>query len=148
MGYDLHITRQENWFDEDNSKIISLQEWKHLVANDPEMRLDNFAEATTTSGDTIRVESDGLSVWTKYSSSGLDGNYAWFDYSNGNIVCKNPDQEIINKMLSIAEQLYAKVQGDEGELYEPTTDEKTTARNSTNNRYDKTSRNKSWWRFW
>jgi hypothetical protein len=33
------------------------------------------------------------------------------------VVVKNPDQEILKKMWSIADSLSAKVQGDEGELY-------------------------------
>jgi hypothetical protein len=51
-------------------------------------------------------------------------------------------------MLNIAEQLYAKVLGDEGELYDPTTDKKNTARQSIDNRCDTTNRKKSWWKFW
>ncbi len=61
MGYDIHITRQKNWLDEDDAKRISLKEWNELLSNDPDMRMDNFAEATTTNGDTIIIESDGLS---------------------------------------------------------------------------------------
>ncbi|HMR81749.1 MAG TPA: hypothetical protein PKE30_01405 [Niabella sp.] len=141
MGYDIHITRQENWFDEDESKKISLDEWKDFLLNDAEMRLANFAEATAT----IRVESDGLAVWTKYSGNGLDGNLAWFDYNKGNIICKNPDNEIINKILIIAKQLDAKVQGDEGELYELTDDKKITTRQlSDSSNY----KEKPWWKFW
>ena len=118
MGYDVHITRKENWFDEDETYNISIEEWKEIVANDPEMRLGNFAQATTTNGDTLRVENDGLSIWTKYSGDGVNGNHAWFDYYKGTIVVKNPDTEIIAKMISIAEKLKAKVQGDEGEIYD------------------------------
>lgn len=140
MGYDIHITRQENWFDEDANKKISLDEWKSFLVNDPEMRLDNFAEAVTTSGDQIRIESDGLAVWTKYSGNDLDGNFAWFDYSNGNIVCKNPDDEIIKKMLDIAQRLNAKVQGAEGELYESTVGEEITEK--------QLNQEKPWWKFW
>lgn len=115
-------------------------EWKSFLVNDSEMRLDNFAEAVTTSGDQIRIESDGLAVWTKYSGNDLDGNFAWFDYSNGNFVCKNPDDEIIKKMLDIAQRLNAKVQGDEGELYEPTVGEEVTDK--------QLNQEKPWWKFW
>lgn len=117
MGYDVHITRKENWFDEDETHNITIEEWKEIVANDPEMRLDNFAEATTTNGDNLRIENEGLSVWMKYSGDGLDGNHAWFEYAQGNIDVKNPDREIIIKMLGLAEKLNAKVQGDDGEIY-------------------------------
>lgn len=142
MGYDIHITRQENWFDDDQDKIITLEEWEQLLADDPEMRLDNFAEATTTAGESIRMESEGIAVWTKYSGNGIHGNFAWFHYSNGNIACKNPDSEILEKMLTIAGRLKAKVQGDEGECYDSrTTDLKTQENRSP-------IQEKPWWKFW
>ena len=142
MGYDIHITRQENWFDEDPDKMITLEEWKQLLADDPEMRIDNFAEATTTAGESIRMESEGIAVWTKYSGNGINGNFAWFHYSNGNISCKNPDSKILTKMLTIADRLKAKVQGDEGECYDSTTTELKTQENSS------PIKEKPWWKFW
>ncbi len=151
MGYDIHITRQENWFDEDEAQNISLNEWEYLVTNDTEMRLDNFAEATTSNGETIRVESEGLSVWTKYSGDGLNGNHAWFGYSQGSIVVKNPDDEIINKMLDIAVQLNGKVQGDNGEIYERSSNNKISYRHIVNESDNDNSKNiniKPWWKFW
>ncbi len=113
MGYDLHITRQENWFDEDRAKQISIEEWKEFVANDPEMRLDNYAEADLGNGEVLRVGEEGLTVWTVYSGS----DTVWFGFFKGNISVKNPDDEIIQKMLAIAEKFNARVQGDDGELY-------------------------------
>jgi hypothetical protein len=118
MGYDLHITRKESWHDDDNSSDTSLTEWIQYLQADSEMRLDNFAEATATNGEYVRIESEEMSVWTKYSKDGIDGNHAWFYPYNGNIVVKNPDIEIRNKMLDIARQLNAKVQGDDGEIYD------------------------------
>ena len=56
MGYDIHITRQENWYDDDKSLQITLGEWKEYVDSDPEMRLDNFAEASLPDGGKIRME--------------------------------------------------------------------------------------------
>ena len=148
MGYDIHITRQENWFDEDGTRQISIDEWKSILSSDNEMRLDGFAETTTANGETIRIDSKGLSVWTKYSGNGLNGNYAWFDYSRGNIVCKNPDDEIINKMLDIAERLNAKVQGDEGEIYERSIINKFSSRYITETNDVQTKSKKPWWKFW
>jgi hypothetical protein len=43
----------------------------------------------------------------------------WLDLSNGCISTKNPDQPLIEKMLEIARQLGAQVQGDDGEVYGP-----------------------------
>ncbi|MGB3007882.1 MAG: hypothetical protein WBC06_15315 [Chitinophagaceae bacterium] len=148
MGYELHITRKANWFDEDDSRQISFDEWTQILVDDKEMRLDGFAEVATTNGDTIKVESEGLSIWTKYSGNGLNGNYAWFDYSLGRIVCKNPDDEIISKMLDIAKRLNAKVQGDEGEIYERSDDNKISYRHIIENNNKQTDNKKPWWKFW
>ena len=42
----------------------------------------------------------------------------WFDWFGGNIFTKYPDQPTLKKMLEIANQLDAQVQGDEGEIYD------------------------------
>jgi prepilin-type processing-associated H-X9-DG protein len=115
MGYDVHITRAAHWTDSE-SVPITLPEWRAYLASDPEMRLDNFAEAKVE-GDILRYENEGLAVWTDYSRHGEGGNMAWFDYRPGEVVVKNPDKEILAKMRQIAGSLGARVMGDEGELY-------------------------------
>jgi len=117
MGYDVHITRSaEGWW-ESEAAPITLDEWKEFVEQDAEMRLDSAAEATSPAGETIRVESEGLAVWTAYSGHGVGGNMAWFDWRHGKITVKNPDPEILGKMFKVAQALNAKVQGDEEEYY-------------------------------
>src|SRR4051794_30235597 len=101
MGYELHITRAACWT-ESESAPIALAEWLALVARDPEMRLDNFAEAEVEGG-VLRVEGEGLAVWRAYSRHGAGGNMAWFDFRRGCVTVKNPDREIIGKMKQIAE---------------------------------------------
>jgi hypothetical protein len=118
-GYDVHITRRKVWTD-DEGPAISLREWKDYVSSDLEMRLDGFAETTTKDGQKLRVQSEGLAVWTKYSKHGKDGNMAWFNWFRGEITVKNPDREIRGKMFRIAQKLGARVQGDEGEFYDET----------------------------
>lgn len=115
-GYDVHITRRKDWSDE-KGPVITLAEWKTLVSSDPDMRLDGFAEITIDADQKLRMESEGLAVWIKYSRHGEKGNMAWFLWSRGNITVKNPDEEIRGKMFRLAKKLKAKVQGDEGELY-------------------------------
>jgi hypothetical protein len=146
MGYDVHITRQDNWFDQDDIKRISLEEWLNYVANDADIRLDNYAEATTSNSETIRIESEGLSIWTAYSGNGVWGNYAWLNYDFGNIVVKNPDKEIISKMVDIASSLNAKVQGEEGEVYHSMPDVKITSGQVDGSETKR--KNKAWWKFW
>jgi hypothetical protein len=144
MGYDLHITRQDEWYNEDENLRISLREWTQFVNSDNEMRMDGQAEVTLDTGEVFRIESEGLAVWTAYSGDGVDQNHAWFSLSNGNIVVKNPDREIINKMVDISNYFNAKVQSDEGELYQ-----KADSLQSQNNVATNTlGQKKPWWRFW
>jgi len=116
MGYDIHITRADHWT-ESESNPISFEEWLDFVADDPEMRLDNHAEVDLGNDEILSCERPGLTVWIDYSAHGCDGNMAWFDYHAGEIIVKNPDDEILGKMRRIAAVLGARVQGDEGEFY-------------------------------
>ncbi len=143
MGYDVYITRKQDWFDE-NGNEISFDEWVQYVEMDNEMRLDNFAETKTPDG-TLRIESEGIAVWLKYSGHEKDGNMAWFRYFEGNIIVKNPDEEILAKMYSVAQSLNAKVQGGDGEIYD--------ANGQSNWQEIKQPTNisstvKRWWQFW
>lgn len=145
MGYDLHITRKAEWFDEEGDEI-TLDEWCEFVKSSPDFRLDGHAEAETSNG-VLRVENEGLSVWTGYSGHEKDGNMAWFDYSEGNIKVKNPDDEIIRKMCQIAESLNAKVQGEECEVYGADGQSDWQGIKAEGEVVDKVT-SKKWWQFW
>jgi hypothetical protein len=138
MGYDVHITRKHDWSDRKGPKI-SLAEWLAFVAADPEMRLDGYAETRLPDGAVFRTEREGLSVWTAYSKHDESGNMAWFLFHGGEIVVENPDEEILRKMWSVAQDLSVKVQGDDGEIYD----------SSGNGNYrQQPLPKKHWWKFW
>ena len=63
MGYDVHITRRQNWSDP-SGPVISLAEWVAVVESDPEMRLDGYAETRVPDG-VLRIEREGLAVLRK-----------------------------------------------------------------------------------
>jgi len=44
-----------------------------------------------------------------------------FDFRDGSIIVKNPDDSIIAKLVEVATALDARVQGDDGEFYPSTT---------------------------
>ena len=111
MGYDLHITRKSEWGDE--GQDISLSEWKVVVGEDPSLRITGEVNAITCSGEHISYKSENLALWSGHPS----GVAIPFDFRGGQIVVKSPDGPILKKMLSLAERLQAKVQGDEGEVY-------------------------------
>lgn len=68
-----------------------------------------------------------------------------FTYFRGCIDVKNPDQEIINKMVDIAEALGAKVQDDEGTVYGK---EGYLDRQGEDVRVEAEGGKRKWWRFW
>ena len=109
MGYDLHITRKEDWFDDKPQLDILFQEWEAFVANDPEIQVDDTAKIFTTEGERR------LYKWLRIVQT--EDDYVWFDFDRGNIDVKNPDDETIKKMCKIATLLNARVQGDDGEIY-------------------------------
>lgn len=116
MGYDVHITRKANHWLEKKGETIPLSEWTHYVENDPEMHMDGYAEITVNES-RLRTEFEGIAVWLNYSKNTKNENKAWFHHNDGEIAVKNPDPEIIDKMIRIAVNLNAKVQGDDGEFY-------------------------------
>jgi len=127
MGYELHITRKEEWSDE-NGPEISAAEWKAVVRADPEMQV----EYRYPGGRVVSDESKGDTIW-------IVGNEdrACFYFHNGNVVAKSPDREIVQKMWSLAQGLAARVQGDDGEFYD-----------ASGNPLPPALVQRSWWRFW
>jgi len=99
MGYELHITRKKDWSDENGPKI-TVEDWLAYIATDPQLRLD-----ATSKSYTVRLD-----MRSKYPDPWL----AWFE---GDLYTKNPDEQILAKMLQIASVFGAKVQGDDGEIY-------------------------------
>jgi hypothetical protein len=112
LGYDFHITRARRSTDSE-AHPITLEEWRACSAADPELEMTGVAEAETPSG-VLRYESPGLAIWRAHP----DGAQAWFDCRDGEIVVKNPDDAMIAKMIALAGKLGARVQGDDGEVYE------------------------------
>jgi hypothetical protein len=137
MGYDLHITRKHLWFDEEGPEIL-LAEWLAFVAADPEMRLNEYPETRLPDGRVVRA-AEVCSVWIAYSQHDESDNKVWFCHRCGEIFVKSPDEEIIRKMLSIAQALSAKVQGDDCEIYD----------SSASVTYPEGFwPKKPWWKFW
>ncbi len=99
MGYDLHITRKEYHWDE-NGPAITSEEWLNVVNEDPELSIDD-------------ANGPYFTIWSGKCSY----PDPWFDWDEGNIYTKNPDEPIIAKMLEISKIFNAKVQGDDGEVY-------------------------------
>ena len=103
MGYDLHITRRNDWSDVGND--ISKEEFVAYVRGDPEF---TFPSAL----------GDDYADW-KSPRSGIE---LWLCWDRGSLQTKNPEPEFIDKVVAIAKILEARVQGDDGEIYHSSTD--------------------------
>lgn len=71
MGYDVHLTRAARWLESETAPI-ALDEWLEYVEANEGFRHDGFAVATVD-GSILRVESEGLSVWTAYGKNRPNG---------------------------------------------------------------------------
>ena len=99
MGYDYHITRAADWADSD-AQPITVAEWLSLVKAD---------DTLTITG----IQGDHFAVWHGDSRQ----EEPWLDWENGRIFTKNADAPLLEKMVALASQLNARVQGDDGEIY-------------------------------
>src|SRR5260370_1991145 len=104
MGYDLHITRKSEW-NHDNGPIISAEEWRKVVSSDSDLKVDQ-EDAPGTGG-------------TEIISASFRAEFGVFNWENGEIWTKNPEQETVKKAVQIANCLAAQAQGDDGEVYGP-----------------------------
>ncbi|HEY7088874.1 MAG TPA: hypothetical protein VH518_12345, partial [Tepidisphaeraceae bacterium] len=103
MGYDLHITRKENWTDT-KGPAISEAEWRRAIEEDSELSFDTQTRVPMTDGEYV------FAAW-----KGKAGAMGWY---GGEVTATDPGKPLVRKMVQIAGRLGAKVQGDDGEIYD------------------------------
>ena len=106
MGYDIHIHRRQEWFDEGSD--ISVEEWTQLYRADPSFVIDGHVAF----GFGAKAEDVPIVGW----SAGQETEAAFVLYK-GEITTKNPSPAALRKAYEIADKLDARVQGDDGEFY-------------------------------
>lgn len=114
MGYDLHITRSENWIDPDGPRI-SIDEWLALIDADPELDPRSEVTARLPDGEVLTLPMENLAVWTGHPQA----VEVPFHFTGGRISVPMGDTTALAKAHQIAAALDARIQGDEGEFYEP-----------------------------
>jgi len=98
-GYDLHITRKNNWADKEGAKI-TFSEWRSYVQQDKEIQNDS---RNSENDFIVSVDGETFPIW--------------YDPRLGELSTKNPSDVAIEKLKRIATRLKARIQGDDGELY-------------------------------
>lgn len=142
MGYNLYVTRKDEWFDEHGPEI-GMDEWVALVNGDPLMEMRSEAVAELEGGAQLVARDPTMAVWLDNASEVR----MWFYLFEGNVVGKNPQPAALAKMHAISEVLDARLLGDEGEMYNASGtasylefDTLQTHRAGTTVR--------PWWKFW
>jgi hypothetical protein len=104
MGYDFHVTRKAQWFEE-HGPIISAEEWARYVDTHAECRWLEVAGRTRQLDDAVCV----------VDSLGIEIGRLW--WCRGEVRTKNPSTELISYMIEAGNALSARVMGDEGETF-------------------------------
>jgi hypothetical protein len=100
-GYDAHITRRADWSDNAGPRI-SFLEWQNYVQSDPQVKADPL---NTKNDFIVTLPGESFPLW--------------FNPELGEVYTKDPSPKALKKMIAIATQLHARVQGDDGEFYPP-----------------------------
>ena len=103
MGYELHITRRKQWFDDGDD--IAKEEFVTYVRSDPEFSYPGAG-------------GDDFADWKDPAC----GYTTWLQWFGGRIITKNPEAVFVDKMVFVAARLNATAQGDDGETYRSSTD--------------------------
>lgn len=111
MGYLLHIVRTSDWQQAEESPITK-EEVVQLVEADSELEWSapDYVEIKVESEKSIRYSVKGQ-VLIKWRG------VPWFWWHQGEISCKNPNEDQIAKLIRMADILKAHVIGDEDERY-------------------------------
>ncbi|MEU9394531.1 hypothetical protein AB0D86_31620 [Streptomyces sp. NPDC048324] len=116
MGYDVHITRRTPWW-ADGGDPITTQEWASVVAADPDLEMVQVARASPRDRQgVLEYRHEWLAQMATHPERDTHG--AWLDWREGQVVVKNPDEILLEKMRAIARVLGARVQGDDDEYYD------------------------------
>lgn len=142
MGYDLHITRMEDWSDADGPEI-TLEDWILYVSRDKSLKIDHEKSAASDPSVASGAKEPGHAFWADWPGRAAGEREAWVWHARGNLTAADPDAAFRRKLFLIADSLGAKLQGDGGEIYNSNGDpEKGRIKLSAD------GRKRAWWKFW
>ena len=98
-GYDVHITRKSEW-SADSGPRITMAEWLAYVRTDPQVKQDPL---NTKNDFLVSVAGESFPLW--------------YEPDLGELRMKDPSEKALAKLITIAEMMHARLQGDDGEFY-------------------------------
>lgn len=142
MGYDLYITRNEDWSDTDGQDI-TLDDWTGYLAVDQTLVLDPDHAARADPRVASGAKEPSHVRWIEWPDREPGIREAWVWLERGNLVATDADIRFRQKLFLIADALDARLMGENGDVY-----------NSSGEAESKITgligfgRKKSWWKFW
>ena len=105
MGYELHITRAEEWLDSDDAPIL-LDEWLRYAEGSPLLALGGW------------IEWSDLGRVPVFAYTCADGDKASLTWDGAQILVKGVRDDVgVLDLLKVAEHFHANLIGDDGERY-------------------------------
>lgn len=142
MGYDLHITRKDDWSDTDGREI-TLEEWILYTSGDTSLKIDRDHSAEQDPAVASGAKEPGHAIWVKWPARKEGQREAWVWHAQGNLIAADPDASFRRKLFLIADSLDAKLQGDGGEIYNSNGEPEKGRIKLTAD-----GRKRAWWKFW
>lgn len=99
MSYQVYITRAAFWAENEGSEIAA-REWLELMQADADITQDE-----------ARGPYFGVLDRSQKNAE------SWLDWFEGNLYTSYPNRALQRKMLQVADELGAVIQGDDGEIY-------------------------------
>jgi hypothetical protein len=120
LKYAAYITRADHWYFEAREVFpITNAEWLAYTALDPDIQpvtsLPVYRITGTAIKEAINFPVDGYWEWIAYSKR--PERQALFEYHRAGIIVRVPDQEILQKAISIARALGGRVIGDDDDVF-------------------------------
>jgi len=120
---------------------INKKEWSDYIKSDKQFEPIEEFSAELNENETLTVSTQNAGLW---KSDKGEVPFTFYE-KYGEITVKNPDNWIIEKMISIANDLNALVEGEEGERYNENYLKDPFLNPSENNSLNG---EKKWWQFW
>lgn len=110
MGYEVHISRKNDFDNYDEESNITMDEWRAMV--------DAADDLTWEPAPGAEIPGNfEYCYWLKHPEQD-ESNRPWFQFYGGSVSTKWTDTASLRLMLRMAEALKGRMHGDEGEFYE------------------------------
>lgn len=134
MGYDLYITRKEDWSDTDGP-WITMNDWTEYLFIDKSLEIDRARAEAVDPRVASRAKEPTHTRWLDWPDREPGVKEAWMWLEQGNIVAPDLDISFRRKLFLIADSLDARLMNEDGVTYD-----------SSGNRA--TSLKRAWWKLW